>query len=282
MKPIQLIVFVNVLNLCVAANVASGQTRPVLGVQFSVGQPTLTFSGDTGTVYSIQILSDVSARNPWTDRTLVQVRGTNDVWSDPYVPKQRCSIATAAAFASRFGNTWHSQNLRIPNTVLKYFLPKRIRGFGPTNETKELNMQTTMNRIHSPAKAKAYFEDKLAFTTGPVELERWMKTGEDNLVVVDVRAEEDFAKGHIPGAINVPRNKWGSPQGLSRDKTNVVYCYTQQCHLAANACVQFAGQGYPVMELEGGFECWKEHELDIEEQAPHRYKTAPEHMAGRH
>jgi rhodanese-related sulfurtransferase len=134
-------------------------------------------------------------------------------------------------------------------------------------------MQTSINRVHSPEKAKAYFEQKLAFTTGPVELSKWIKSQEDNLIVVDVREEEDYRKGHIPGAINLPRNKWNNPQGLSRDKTNVVYCYTQQCHLAANACLQFASAGYPVMELDGGFEAWKENELDIEEQSARRFQT---------
>jgi rhodanese-related sulfurtransferase len=133
-------------------------------------------------------------------------------------------------------------------------------------------MQANMNRVHSPEKAKAYFEDKLAFTTGPVELERWIKSGENNLVIVDVREAEDYNKGHIPGAINIPREEWGNPQGLSRDKTNVVYCYSQQCHLAANACVQFADKGYPVMELEGGFAVWKEHDLEIEETSTNRLK----------
>jgi rhodanese-related sulfurtransferase len=142
-------------------------------------------------------------------------------------------------------------------------------------------MQSTTTQIHSPARAKAYFEDKLAFTTGPVELDRWIKSGENNLVVVDVRFAEDFAKGHIPGAINFPKDQWGNPQGLSRDKTNVVYCYTQQCHLAANACVQFADKGYPVMELEGGFEAWKENELDIEEESANRFKTSGERLAAR-
>jgi len=140
-------------------------------------------------------------------------------------------------------------------------------------------MQTTMTRIHPPARAKAYFEDKLAFTTGPVELERWIKTGENNLVVVDVRAAEDFAKDHIPGAINLPKDKWDNPQGLSKDKTNVIYCYTQQCHLAANACVQFASRGYPVMELEGGFEAWKANDLDIEQESSHRFKTSGERLS---
>ena len=143
------------------------------------------------------------------------------------------------------------------------------------------NMQTT-TRIHDPARARAYFEDKLAFTTGPVELDRWIKTGQDNLVIVDVRAAEDFAKGHIPGAINVPKEKWDNPQGLNRDKTNVLYCYTQQCHLAANACVRFAGKGYPVMELEGGFETWKENELDVEEPSTNRFKSSEERVASRH
>jgi rhodanese-related sulfurtransferase len=134
-------------------------------------------------------------------------------------------------------------------------------------------MQSGIHRIHSPENAKAYFEQKLAFTTGPVELNNWIKSHEDNLVVVDVREEEDYRKGHIPGAINIPREKWNNPQGLSRDKTNVVYCYTQQCHLAANACVQFATSGHPVMELDGGFEAWKENELEIEEEPRRRFKT---------
>jgi len=137
-------------------------------------------------------------------------------------------------------------------------------------------MQSAIQRIHPPEKAKAYFEQKLAFTTGPVELSKWIKSREDNLVVVDVREAEDYAKGHIPGAINIPRDKWQNPQGLARDKTNVVYCYTQQCHLAANACLQFSTAGYPVMELEGGFENWRENELEIEEESARRFKTGAE------
>src|ERR1051326_3454872 len=142
-------------------------------------------------------------------------------------------------------------------------------------------MQSTMARIHPPAQAKAFFEAKLAFTTGPVELDRWIKSHEDNLVVVEVRAAEDYAKGHIPGAINIPKERWDNPQGVRKDKTNVVYCYTQQCHLAANACGRFASRDFPVMELEGGFETWKEYELDIEEKAPSRFKTSDERLTSR-
>src|SRR6266850_928589 len=137
-------------------------------------------------------------------------------------------------------------------------------------------MQATMTRIPDPAKAKSYFEDKVTFTTGPVELDHMIKSGENNITVVDVREAEDFAKGHIPGAINLPKAKWDSLEGLAKDKTNVVYCYSHVCHLAASACVVFAGQRYPVMEMEGGFKAWQEHDLDIEHEPVDRVKKSGE------
>src|SRR5437870_12991974 len=106
----------------------------------------------------------------------------------------------------------------------------RSSGFGSRKTNQRINMQTSTTRIHDPARAKAYFEEKLAFTTGPVELNRWIKTREDNLVIVDVREAEDYEKGHIPGAINVPKDQWDGARGLSKEKTNVVYCYTPERH----------------------------------------------------
>lgn len=117
-----------------------------------------------------------------------------------------------------------------------------------------------------PARARAFFEQKVAFTTGPVELNHAIQ-GHENIVVVDVREAEDYAKAHVPGAINLPKGTWDTPEGLQKDAMNIVYCYTQQCHLAANACVKFAGQGYPVMEMDGGFEAWQENDLDTEKGA---------------
>ena len=111
-------------------------------------------------------------------------------------------------------------------------------------------------------RAKEFFEAKMAFTTGPVELERMMKAGEVN--IVDVRAAEDYAEGHIPGAINLPKDRWSTLSGLRKDKTNVLYCYSMVCHLAATAAVEFSGKGYPVMELDGGWRWWKEDGFDVE------------------
>ena len=141
-------------------------------------------------------------------------------------------------------------------------------------------MLTTNSRTHDPSRARAWFEDKLAFTTGPVELDRMLKANE-NIIVVDMREWEDFAKGHIPGALNLPQDKWDSLEDMSRGKMHIFYCYTQACHLAAQACVKFANRGYPVMEMEGGFAAWKAAELDVEREPINRLRRAGERLLHR-
>src|SRR5438067_10371163 len=88
-----------------------------------------------------------------------------------------------------------------------------------------ITMATTTVQIADPAKAKEYYAAKMAFTTGQIEAERMIKQGE-NVTIIDVRAAEDFAKGHVPGAVSLPQDKWGTLQGLQKNKTNVLYCYS--------------------------------------------------------
>jgi rhodanese-related sulfurtransferase len=138
----------------------------------------------------------------------------------------------------------------------------------------------TNSRTHDPGRARAWFEDKLAFTTGPFELDKLLKSNE-NIVVVDVRDPDDFAKGHVPGALSLPQDKWDDLEGTSRDKMHIFYCYTQTCHLAAQACAKFASRGYPVMEMEGGFAAWKAADLDVEREPVNRLKRTSERLLHR-
>ena len=116
---------------------------------------------------------------------------------------------------------------------------------------------------NDPTKALAYFQDKLAFTTGPVELSRWIEAKQP-VNIIDVRLPDAYGDGHVPGAVNLPKDQWGTLKGVAKDRLNVLYCYSQVCHLAATAAAEFAARGYSVMELEGGFDTWEKMQLPVE------------------
>lgn len=114
----------------------------------------------------------------------------------------------------------------------------------------------------STRKAEKFFTAKTEFTTGPMELQHMIEDAE-NINIIDVRMAADYDKGHIPGAINLPRDEWLIHTGMSKNKNNVIYCYSEVCHLAAEAAKEFACEGYPVIELEGGFDEWQRCNLSI-------------------
>ena len=112
-------------------------------------------------------------------------------------------------------------------------------------------------------KAKEHFAAKQSFTTGPHELLGMIDRKED-VVIVDVRFPTDYRKAHVPGAVNLPKGKWQTAAGLSKDKLNVLYCYNPQCHMAAEAALELLAQGYPVVEMEGGFATWEANGSPVE------------------
>lgn len=115
----------------------------------------------------------------------------------------------------------------------------------------------------NPEKAREYFATKMAFTAGPFEVKGMVERNEP-IQIIDTRAPADYAQGHVPGAINLPQGLWHSARGLSKDKLNVLYCYSQTCHLAAAAALELAAQGYRVMEMEGGFAAWGASALPVD------------------
>ena len=112
-------------------------------------------------------------------------------------------------------------------------------------------------------KAKFFFERRLDFTRGPAELHKMIVQGKE-MNIIDVRRPEDFAKEHIPGAMNLPEERWSTFKGLSKDRPNVVYCYTVVCQLATRAAKYFAEHDFPVIELRGGIEQWKKYGYTLE------------------
>jgi len=119
-------------------------------------------------------------------------------------------------------------------------------------------MSEDVNKYRFKTKEAAeFFAKKLAYTLGPVEVKKMLTR--DNVVLIDLRQSADFETSHIPGAISIPKDELVSKlDTLSKEKINIVYCYNQQCHLGAAGAFNLASNGYPVMEMEGGFKVWVE------------------------
>jgi len=125
--------------------------------------------------------------------------------------------------------------------------------------------------LQDTKKAVEFFTHELNFKTNPHGVKAAIDEGLKNVTIVDVRDAESYAKGHIPGAINVPYEKYDGFEGpetefpgLRKDGYNYVYCYQLLCNLGQKAAKKFASVGYPVKEIVGGFEEWKNEGNPIE------------------
>jgi rhodanese-related sulfurtransferase len=86
-------------------------------------------------------------------------------------------------------------------------------------------------------------------------LERQQK-GDDATYVLDVRSPEEYASGHVPGAVNIPYDQVASRMAeVPRDRDVVLYCKSgRRAGIAAEA---LAGQGYTRLQhLEGDIVAW--------------------------
>ncbi|WP_206810726.1 rhodanese-like domain-containing protein [Paradesulfitobacterium ferrireducens] len=77
----------------------------------------------------------------------------------------------------------------------------------------------------------------------------------ERIYLVDIRKPEDFAVGHILGAVNIPFNEMGQRfDSLPKDKEIIVYCYSGQTSGQAIAVLQM--NGFNALSLLGGFPEW--------------------------
>src|SRR5713226_3830601 len=82
--------------------------------------------------------------------------------------------------------------------------------------------------------------------------------------VLDVRPEDEFAHGHLPGALNIPLAQLERRlTELSADREIVAYCRGPWCVLSFEAVALLRQRGYRVRRLEDGFPEWKMAGLPI-------------------
>lgn len=93
----------------------------------------------------------------------------------------------------------------------------------------------------------------------PIPREELLQRARDGLVnVLDVRPEEEYAAGHVPGAINVPlKDLEAYLDSLQGDQEIVAYCRGPHCVLAFDAVARARAKGIKAHRLQDGYPEWK-------------------------
>lgn len=79
-------------------------------------------------------------------------------------------------------------------------------------------------------------------------------------ILLDVRTPEEFAEGHLPGAINIDYKNEGFSAALDTlDKTKQYEVYCRSGHRSNESAVMMSKKGFKkVYDLEGGILKWQE------------------------
>lgn len=91
---------------------------------------------------------------------------------------------------------------------------------------------------------------------------------DDLVTVLDVRPEDEFAVGHLPGALNIPLSELERRLGeLPKSREVIAYCRGPYCVLSFEAVAALRACGYRVRRLEDGYPEWKAAGLPVESVA---------------
>ncbi len=103
----------------------------------------------------------------------------------------------------------------------------------------------------------------------PVPRDELMQRVNQGLVtVIDVRPPEEFAAGHVPGAINIPPDELEKHlQQLDPAQEVVAYCRGPHCILSFVAVEKLRMKGVKASRMEDGFPEWKSAGYPVEESA---------------
>ena len=101
----------------------------------------------------------------------------------------------------------------------------------------------------------------------PIPRAELLERARDGLItVLDVRPAEEYASGHVPGAVNIPLQdleKW--IEKLDKNQEIVAYCRGPHCVLAFDAVARLREKGIKARRMEDGYPEWKTAGLPIEE-----------------
>jgi ArsR family transcriptional regulator len=110
---------------------------------------------------------------------------------------------------------------------------------------------------------RSYFNDRDSLE--PVSRDELLRlTRAGTVTVLDVRPEDEFALGHLPGAVNIPlRALELRLSELDPAQEVVAYCRGPYCVLSYEAVAALRARGFKVRRLEDGFPEWRAAGLPV-------------------
>lgn len=133
----------------------------------------------------------------------------------------------------------------------------------------------TESGFADPAAALAHFERRLGVETDCSDVHESLQAGAD-FVLVDVRGPKLFARGHVPGAVNIPHRTM-TPERMApfpKEALFVVYCAGPHCNGANKGAIRLARLGYRVKEMIGGITGWLDEDFALEREPAHDTQAA--------
>ena len=127
------------------------------------------------------------------------------------------------------------------------------------NELPVLNTGKRKALAIAQAQAQAYFASGLAPTKSVTDVKQIVDDPMEaaKYTIVSVRSAEHYAKGHVPGAINIPWKTIAKEENLKKlpkDKPIITYCYTG--HTGQVACTILNLLGYEAYNMKYGMMGW--------------------------
>ena len=129
-------------------------------------------------------------------------------------------------------------------------------------QTLRLTAEQRLAELDAVAREYLVHRDELE-PIDRIELTKRMRAG--SVTLIDVRPVEEFAQGHLPGAISVPLDElrtWA--KRAPKRKQVVAYCRGPYCVWALEAVEILADQGIHAARLEEGVGEWRTAGLPIE------------------
>jgi rhodanese-related sulfurtransferase len=117
------------------------------------------------------------------------------------------------------------------------------------------------------AAAIAHYSASLAFETDCADVHGAFAANPDavDFVLLDVRSPALFARGHVPGAVNLPHGKIVASKlaGYPADTLFVTYCAGPHCNGATRGAIRLAQLGRPVKVMIGGVTGWLDEGFEL-------------------